>query len=66
MATEGSGRRAAAKDCLSCRVIGTGACLGSSAYIAFHTQGARGFHKGIGIFASVGLVAMGAIRAFMA
>lgn len=52
-------------DCLSCRVIGTAACFGSSAYIAFHTQGKRGLHRGIGLAATTGLIAMGVVRAFM-
>ena len=61
----GTERAMKREDCLSCRVVGTAACLGSSAYIAFHTQGKRGLHKTIGVVASAGLVVMGVIRAFV-
>jgi hypothetical protein len=56
---------AAQTDCLSCRVIGTVACWGSGAWIAFHAQGARGFHRGIGVAASSGLFVLGVARALM-
>ena len=61
----GTERAMKKEDCLSCRVVGTAACLGSSAYIAFHTQGKRGLHKTIGVVASAGLVVMGVVRAFV-
>jgi len=53
------------QDCLSCRIVGTAACLASSAYIATQTRGTKGMHRGIGVVASGGLVVMAAIRAVM-
>ncbi len=50
-------------DCLSCRVIGTAACWGSGAWVAFHAQGARGFHRQLGVCAAAGLFVMGVVRA---
>ena len=52
-------------DCLSCRVIGTAACWGSGAWIAFHVQGAKGLHRGVGVAASSGSFVLGVVRAFM-
>jgi len=52
-------------DCLSCRVIGTAACWGSGAWVAFHAQGARGFHRQLGVCAAAGLFVMGVARAAM-
>ncbi|KAL4859011.1 hypothetical protein ACK3TF_000802 [Chlorella vulgaris] len=56
------------KDCLQCRVIGTGVCVAASAYLAVHNYGqppAGPVHRAVMLAAAGGFLALGIARAIL-
>lgn len=54
------------KDCMQCRVVGSGVCLSASAYLVAHNyaaQPAGPVHRAVMLAAAGGLLALGIARA---
>jgi hypothetical protein len=56
------------KDCLQCRVVGSGVCLAASAFLVAHNyaaQPAGPVHRAVMLAAAGGLLALGVARALL-